>query len=167
MATNILGHTDRRRYNPARDIAYCWPNIMKSAMDRVSKGSAVPWLISSANRHRVTDSQLEAVAQSIATYMSLCNRPDDCPGGAFETMEKSGLFKCDDTAKMLIYAALGETMMAAFHSSIRDVLVDDEPSPLSDKRLSELLASAIEEVSIRRGSLLKRATSWLRGLFKK
>lgn len=46
MATNIIGHPDRRRYNPSRDIAYCWPNIMKSAMDRLSEGAALPWFVS-------------------------------------------------------------------------------------------------------------------------
>lgn len=167
MATNILGHTDKRRYNPARDIAYCWPNIMKSAMDRVSKGSALPWLIKRAIDNRITDEQLIMVAQSLANYMALCNKPDDSSAGVHDTMEKSGLFKCDDTAKMLVYAALGETMMAAFYSAIRDVLVEDEPSPLNDKRLAEMILSSMDEIVAKRRSVFERVVHWFKCMFKK
>lgn len=167
MATNILGHTDRRRYNPARDIAYCWPNIMKSAMDRVSTGSALPWLIKAAGDNHVTDEQLIIVAQAMASYMTMCNKPDDSPNNVHDTMEKSGLFKCDAAAKMVVYAALGETMMAAFYSAIRDVLVEDEPSPLNDKRLAELILSSMDEVVAKRQSVFERAVKWFKCMFKK
>lgn len=167
MATNILGHADKRRYNPARDIAYCWPNIMKSAMDRVSKGSATPWLIKRAIDNRITDEQLIKVAQSLASYMAMCNKPEDSPVGVYDTMEKSGLFGCDDAAKMLVYAALGETMMAAFHSAIRDVLVEDEPSPLNDKRLADLILSSMDEVIAKRRSVFERVVNWFRCVFTK
>jgi hypothetical protein len=167
LATNILGHVDRRRYNPSRDIAYCWPSIMQSAMDRVSKGTGLPWFMSLVKKHQVTDEALSKTAKAIAHYMAACNKPDECPSNVKDAMEKSGLFECDETAKMLLYAALGETMMAAFYSSIRDVLVEDEPSPLNDKRLIELVGSSMDRIFYSRRSALGRVCDKVVSFFKK
>lgn len=167
MATNVIGHPDRRRYNPSRDIAYCWPNIMKSAMNRLSKGSALHWFISLIDKYGVSDEDLENTAKAMALYMALCNKPDDEPSDILSLMDKSGLTKCDDTSKMLLYAALGETMMAAFYSAIRDVLIEDEPSPLNDARLAEVISASmsriLEEKKPRSFRLIRR----IKSLFKK
>ena len=167
LATNILGHVDRRRYNPSRDIAYCWPQIMQSAMDRVSKGTGLPWFMELVKRHQVTDEALSKSAKAMANYMAMCGRPDECPDNVKDTMEKSGLFECDDSSKMLIYAALGETMMAAFYSSIRDVLVEDEPSPLNDKRFVELVGSSMDGIFYKRRSTFGRVYDRVVSFFKK
>ncbi len=167
MVTNILGHSDRRRYNPSRDIAYCWPKLMQSAMDRVSKGTGLPWFMELVKKHQVTDEALSKAAKAIANYMATCSKPDECPVNVKDTMEKSGLFECDETAKMLLYAALGETMMAAFYSSIRDVLVEDEPSPLNDKRLVDLVGSSMDGIFYERRSTLGRVYDKVVSFFKK
>ena len=167
MATNIIGHPDRRRYNPSRDIAYCWPNIMKSAMDRLSEGSALPWSVSLIDKYEVTDKNIEDTAKAMALYMALCNKPEEGPSGALPLMDRSGLTKCDDTSKMLLYAALGETMMVAFHASIRDVLMEDEASPLNDAKLVEVINTSMTQILEERSSYISKLVRKIGSVFSR
>jgi hypothetical protein len=167
MATNIIGHPDRRRYNPSRDIAYCWPNIMKSAMDRLSEGAALPWFISLIDKYQVPDKNIEDAAKAMALYMALCSKPEEGLSNALAIMDRSGLTKCDDTAKMLLYAALGETMMVAFHASLRDVLMEDEPSPLNDAKLVEVINTSMTKILEERSSYTSRMIRRIKSIFKK
>lgn len=165
MVTNIVGHVDKRRYNPSRDIAYCWPNLMQSTMDRISKGPGLQSFLDFIENNGITEEKLAEAAKAIALYMAACNKPDESPANVKDTMEQSGLFRCDDMAKFTIYAALGETMMAAFYLAIRDVLVEDEPSPLNDKMLVGKINDSISQVLNRRKSFLRRIWDRICGLF--
>ena len=104
MATNIIGHPDKRRYNPSRDIAYCWPNILKSSLDRVSEGSGAPWFIDHLNLNNITNEELCKVSASLAKYMGMCNNPNDCPSTVRETITASGLMDCGSDARTAVYA---------------------------------------------------------------
>jgi hypothetical protein len=167
VVTNIVGHVDRRRYNPSRDIAYCWPNIMQSTMDRISSGTGLPPFLDFISKHNISEEKLIEAAKAVATYMASCNKPDESPANVKDTMEESGLFRCDDDARFVIYAALGETMMAAFYLAIRDVLIEDEPSPLNDKMLAAKISESINKVLNRRKSFIILRRIWDRvcGLF--
>jgi hypothetical protein len=167
MATNIIGHPDKRRYNPARDIAYCWPHIMKSAMDRLSEETALPWFVSLIDKYEVPDKNIEDAAKAMALYMALCNKPDEGPSNALFIMDRSGLTKCDGTAKMLLYAALGETMMVAFHAALRDVLMEDEPSPLNDAKLVAAVDKSMKLILEERSSYTSRLIRRIKSIFKK
>jgi hypothetical protein len=57
--------------------------------------------------------------------------------------------------------------MAAFYSAIRDVLVEDEPSPLNDKRLADLILSSMDEVISKRRSVFERVVNWFRCVLTK
>jgi hypothetical protein len=164
VVTNIVGHVDRRRYNPSRDIAYCWPNIMQSTMDRISGDTGLKSFLDHIAKYDIKEEELVEAAKAVATYMAACNKPDESPSNVRDAMEQSGLFRCSDSAKFAIYAALGETMMAAFYLAIRDVLVEDEPSPLNDKMLSVKLNESIGQVLNRRRSIPRRIWDWVTSL---
>jgi hypothetical protein len=165
MATNIIGHPDKRRYNPSRDIAYCWPNILKSSLDRVSEGSGAPWFIDHLNLNNITNEELCKVSASLAKYMGMCNNPNDCPSTVRETITASGLMDCGSDARTAVYAALGETMLIAFFLAVRDVLVEDEPSPLSDSRLAQKIKESTDAITKKRDSFLSRVAMSFRLLF--
>lgn len=164
MATNILGHVDKRRYNPSRDIAYCWPWIMRAAMDRLALDSGEDWAVRYLKKNKVNNDDIVKVAQCLATFMTSCNKPDESPENAKDTLQATGLFDCNDEARILAYAAMGETMLAAFFLGIRDVLVEDEPSPLNDKRFQELLMKSVNQICLRNesffGRILRKVKSW-------
>jgi hypothetical protein len=164
MATNILGHVDKRRYNPSRDVAYCWPWIMRSAMDRIATGSGETWAINFISKNNISNEELVKTAKCLATFMTMCNKPDECPNNAKDAAQSCGLFDCSDDARTLVYAAMGETMLAAFFLGIRDVLVEDEPSPLNDKKFEQLLMKAVDEICLRNesffGRILRKVRSW-------
>lgn len=164
MATNILGHTDRRRYNPSRDIAYCWPWIMRASMDRIAIGAGEPWAMKIIEKRGISNENLMKVAKCLAAFMASCNKPDESPNNPKDTLEASGFFDCDEEARCLVLAAMGESMLAAFFLSIRDVLVEDEPSPLNDKRFEELLTKSMDELCLRNesflGRILRKVKSW-------
>jgi hypothetical protein len=164
MATNILGHVDKRRYNPSRDIAYCWPWIMRAAMDRIASGTGEAWALSFIDKNKISDEELLKTAKALATFMAMCNKPEECPNNPKEAAQASGLFDCSPDARTLAYAAMGETMLAAFYLGIRDVLVEDEPSPLNDKRFEEQAVKAANNLCLGNksflGRILRKISSW-------
>lgn len=164
MATNVLGHADRRRYNPSRDIAYCWPWLMRASLDRVSEDVGEAWAIKFIKNNSISNDELVKVAKSLATFMSLCNKPDESRDTALGTLKESGYYDCSDEARTIILAAMGETMLAAFFLAIRDVLVEDEPSPFNDKRFGELVDKSMKEICLRNesffGRILRKIRSW-------
>jgi len=156
MAVNMIGHPDKRRYNPGRDIAYCWPWIMRSAIDRITSGSGEPWALKVIDKYNISNEDLVKVAKGLATFMALCNDPEKCPDNPKDTVEASGLFGCSEEARLLVYSAVGETMLAAFFLAIRDVLLEDEPSPLNDKRFAELIQASMDKLCLRNESFFRR-----------
>lgn len=164
MATNILGHVDRRRYNPSRDLAYCWPWIMRASLDRVTLGTGEPWALKLIDKYGISNENLMKVAKSLAAFMASCNKPDESPDNPKDTLASSGFFDCSEEARTLVLAAMGETMLAAFFLGIRDILVEDEPSPLNDKRFEEQVIKAMNEICLRNesffGRILRKIKSW-------
>lgn len=165
MATNILGHVDRRRYNPSRDIAYCWPWIMRASLDRIASGTGEPWAVNLIDKYKISNEELTKVAKCLASFMASCNKPDESPSNPKDTIEASGFFDCSEEARLLVLAAMGETMLAAFFLAIRDVLVEDEPSPLNDKRFGELVQAAMDKICLRNESFFRRILRKIRSWF--
>lgn len=166
MVTNIIGHSDSRRYNPSRDLSYAWPNLLKATMNRISRDQGCSTFIQLADQYKVTDEDLTKVAVGVANYMRICNNPGDEPTTVLAAMEESGLFACENSARLIVYAALGETVMAAFFSAIRDVLMVDEASPLNDSKLAREVNESIRLVMVSRNkSLLARAIDFVRSYF--
>ena len=97
--------------------------------------------------------------------MGMCNNPNDCPSTVRETITASGLMDCGSDARTAVYAALGETMLIAFFLAIRDVLVEDEPSPLSDARLAQKIKESTDIITKKRDSFLSRVAMSFRLLF--
>jgi len=165
MATNILGHVDRRRYNPSRDIAYCWPWIMRASLDRIASGTGEPWAVKLIDKYNISNEELTKVAKCLASFMASCNKPDESPSNPKDTIAASGFFDCSEEARLLVLAAMGETMLAAFFLAIRDVLVEDEPSPLNDKRFGELVQAAMDKICLRNESFFRRILRKIRSWF--
>jgi len=165
VATNILGHVDKRRYNPSRDIAYCWPWIMRASMDRVTSGTGEHWALKVIEKYNISNEELVKVAKCLASFMALCNKPEESPSNPKDAVEASGLFDCSEEARLLVLSAMGETMLAAFFLAIRDVLVEDEPSPLNDKRFAELVQASMDKLCLRNESFFRRTLRKIRSWF--
>lgn len=138
---NILGHVDRRRYSPTRDIAYVWPSLCQAAVSGLAEQSWDPALRKFIESAGCTEDDIVAAAAAYAGMFSHVGKP----GGTddpFESLKRAGFFDTNQAAQVAVVYSLGKVMTGAWLPAIYDVYVDGEAPPLSDSQLKEMAAKA-------------------------
>ena len=138
MGMNIKGHIDTRRYNPSRDIAYAWPNLVQCALDGYSRELKEPITELMLKEFHVTDRDLGELAARYANYFKECLAQGDKNHKTPEdALAASGFFDLPSAHQAVLLVRLGQVITGAFFYAIRDVHVDTNEPPFNDAKIIE------------------------------
>jgi hypothetical protein len=133
VGINIKGHEDRRRYNPSRDIAYAWPNLMKAALIGFEKEKSEPITAYLIEQSGINDRDLGELVARYANYFQECLAQGDKNHKTPEdALVACGFFDLPSSHQAVLLARLGQIITGAFFYAIRDVHVDSEDPPFND-----------------------------------
>jgi hypothetical protein len=133
MGMNIKGHVDTRRYNPSRDIAYAWPNLMKAALIGFDKERSEPITAKLIKDYGVTDEELGDLVDKYAHYFKACLEQGEKEyKGPEDALAACGFFDLPLTHQAVILTRMGQVITGAFYYAIRDVHVDSDDPPFND-----------------------------------
>lgn len=142
---NIKGHVDTRRYNPSRDIAYAWPNMMQAALVAFEKEKNEPITAFLLQEFNISDRDLGELLHRYANYFKECLAQGDknykLPEDA---LAACGFFDLPVSHQAVILTRLGQIITGAFFFAIRDVHVDSDDPPLNDAKIVALGKAAKE-----------------------
>ncbi len=138
MPINIKGHVDTRRYNPSRDIAYAWPNLMQAALAGYDKEVDEPITKELIEKFGVDDAALGELAGRYANYFKECLAQGD-KGYKLpeEALAACGFFDLPPGHQAVLLARLGQVITGAFFYAIKDTFVDSDEPPFSDAKIIE------------------------------
>lgn len=138
MPVNIKGHMDTRRYNPSRDIAYAWPNLMQAVLVAYEKETEEPVTKCLISAFNVSDIDIGELVGRYAKYFQECLAQGD---KGYKTPEEAlaacGFFDLPPSHQAVILARLGQVMTGAFFYAIKDTYVDSDDPPFSDAKVIE------------------------------
>lgn len=147
---NIVGHSDTRRYNPSRDIAYCWPKMVQIACDGLAEDQWDPLFRDYLKQNGVTEAQIGEVVVAYAKYLKSCmDYSDPTAKYPVDILRRVGFFDLPQPAQAALMIKLGQVLTGAFFSSIRDVDMEGEAPPLDDRELMEAARRAREVLAAR------------------
>ncbi len=129
---------DSRFYAPNRDLAYCFPFLVRTALEGITDEAwkAEPWWSEYLDFHNVTMDDVTEAAGAMARAFKLFT-DKECTSPA-EALANSGFFDTKPQAQLAIAAKIGQAAVGAFYVSIRDTLRDEEDPPASVKTISEM-----------------------------
>lgn len=161
MVMNIKGHVDTRRYNPSRDIAYAWPNMMQAALVAFDKEVDEPVTECLIKAFDVDDSSLSVLVERYANYFKACLDQGD---KGFKTPEEAlahvGFFDLPPSHQAVILARLGQIITGAFFYAIKDTFVDSDDPPFNDAKI-------VDYANVSKQAFLnKRKLKWYTYLLK-
>jgi hypothetical protein len=138
MAMNIKGHIDVRRYNPSRDIAYAWPNLMQAALVAFDKETDEPITGCLIETFNVSDTDIGELVGRYAKYFQAClNQGDKNFKNPEEALASTGFFELPPSHQAVILARMGQIITGAFFYAIKDVYVDTDEPPFNDAKIIE------------------------------
>lgn len=138
MGMNIKGHVDTRRYNPSRDIAYAWPNLMKAALVGFDKEVHEPITERLIQEFNISDRELGELVDRYAHYFKAClDQGEKNYKGPEDALAACGFFDLPVTHQAVILCRLGQVITGAFYYAIRDVHVDSDDPPFNDAYVIE------------------------------
>jgi hypothetical protein len=138
MGMNIKGHVDRRRYNPSRDIAYAWPNLMKSALMAYENEVSEPIAKELIEKFNISENDLGVLVERYANYFKAClDQGDKGYKSPEEAIAACGFFDLPPSHQAVILVRMGQVITGAFFYAIRDVHVDSDDPPFNDAHIIE------------------------------
>lgn len=153
VAMNIKGHIDTRRYNPSRDIAYAWPNLMQAALVAFEKEKSEPITAFLIQDFKVSDRDLGELIQRYANYFKEClSQGDKNYKTPEDALAACGFFDLPVSHQAVILTRLGQIATGAFFYAVRDVYVDSDDPPYNDAKIVEIGRLA-KEAFIRRSKM--------------
>lgn len=135
---NVRGHMDTRRYNPARDIAYAYPNMVRAAFAGLEADKADFWMARYLKDHGVGEEGVAEAAVCLAKYFNIAMN-DPAVTNPKEALEKAGFLALHSAAQHAVMIRIGQVATGMFFPAVREVYYEGEQPPVNDR---ELLAQA-------------------------
>lgn len=133
---NILGHQDKRRYNPSRDFAHCWPGVMEDVLTRLDEVNWDPALRDYMKHHGVGMPEIEQAAEAYMNYFAILNNPSRAPRDVREALDAAGFFKCHPAAHMALAYCTFQYTTGMWWTAIEDTMEEGKP-PVDDRKIIE------------------------------
>jgi hypothetical protein len=151
-----LSESDNRKYSPDRDLAYCTPHLIHRAMKGLDPDTQEPWVTAYLKEQNIDTDALVQGAEVLANYFNkaLLDPQFKHP---YEALESVGFFNLPQPVQTIICAKLGQVLISASFSSIRDV-TRGPGEPSFD---TKMIADVAEEFQSR-----LREPKWKRKLLK-
>ena len=130
-------------YNPARDLAYVGPMVVKRAMQALNEECWEPWLKEFLDSQGITvDTICDSQAPTkMALVVNQVNKAEDL-GGALVT---SGFAALPAAIQLLFYARIGQVCLAAIWSAIKDTHAPDSAPPPALEDIMAATETALPE----------------------
>ena len=124
---------DPRFYAPNRDIAYCFPQMMRKALAALDdEETRPPWIAEYLEYTGTTQDDIcaaaKAMADGIAHFVDVDKPPPETPQAS---LEESGFFGAPPAAQLVISARLGQVFTGLFFTAVRDITPQGMESPVS------------------------------------
>lgn len=163
MPINVKGHPDVRRYNPSRDIAYAWPNLMQAALAAFDKDVDEPVTGTLIKQFNISNEALGELTWRYSQFFEACLKQGD---KGFKTTEDAlasvGFFELPPSHQAVILARLGQVMTGAFFYAIRDTFVDADEPPFDDHKIIQAGLKGKEAFTNRKRKWYDYILSWLK-----
>ena len=132
-------------YNPERDLAHIGPFIVKGAMQAMETEQWEPWLAQFCEEQGITyDSIIESDAPlMLAKALNLIIGSDHPPAA----MKEVGFDQLPGAMQLLFYGRLGQVLLAATWSAVKDVSRPDSDPPAAITELLDDMQTILEEFS--------------------
>ena len=144
--------SDRRWHSPDRDIAYCWPSLVRAVFDGFAITRWQDWFRDYFKAEGVTEEQLGQAAVAYGKYFKYVTNPE--VKTPHEALEMAGFFDLPKPVQVAVCMKLGQVMTCAFFSAIRDVTIEGEEPQLD--------AQALYEAALRANFQFVGSRPWVR-----
>ena len=113
-------------YSPARDLAHVGPKLCALAVESLEDEWREDWFSEYLDFRAVTD---EKLADGVKKLASALNNITD-PNKSFEeAMQESGFSGLSDAVRIALYIRLGQILLSAIWSAVRDSYAADSEPP--------------------------------------
>lgn len=139
MALNMrTSEADSRLYNPARDVAHNFQDVVQSMAERLEDGV---WseLDSLLKKEGISLDELGEACGRYAEYVAMAANKDTATKSVEEALEHSGFLNTDPVAQIAVMAMLGQIYTGIQHVGIREVTLGGD-GPAADTK--DLLKAA-------------------------
>lgn len=119
MAIRLKDQVTQEEYSfdPFRDIAYFWPQLVTKALEGCKQKGWEPWYDAYLQANGVTE---EVLLETLGAYAGFCQLAMDPEiRGVREAMERSGFFAKPPAAQLVVIAKIGQLGSGAFWAGIR------------------------------------------------
>jgi hypothetical protein len=138
------GSTDKRFYNPDRDIAYLGAHLLAKAVEHISSDKRTAWQTEVMKKFDLTEDDLaDAAVKFVAAFELIQKSPADYPDMS-DALRASGFLDTPRAAQHLLEAKIGQFVCGAFLHGVKDITVYKEAAPIS---VSELVTAAERTVN--------------------
>lgn len=131
-----MSESDRRLYNPSRDVAHNFKEVLQLVAARL-EDSKWPELAELLAREQVSMDDLGEACAAYCIYVA--SAVEDPNKSMFAGIADSGFFKCKPAAQVAVMAMIGVSYAGIQHAGIREATIAGE-GPL--QTVSQLVDSA-------------------------
>ena len=142
MPTEMLGSTDRRAFNPARDIARVIMPMSAKAIETLTTADGPAGYI--RDSFKILDEDLADLAMAYKTLMERLLDSSQAPLTLGQAMELSGFNKTGAGAQAVLFTRLGQLCFSAAYSGVHDIQAIED-SICTDQTLFERAMSGLNE----------------------
>lgn len=130
-------------YNPERDLAHLGPFLVKGAMHAMETKTWEPWLKQFCDEQGITyESIIESGAPlKLAQALNLIIKSEHPPAA----MKEVGFDKLPGALQLLFYGRLGQVLLAAIWSGVKDVSRPDSDPPVSFSEMLDDVQTVFDE----------------------
>jgi len=158
-----MSQSDPRLYNPNRDIAHCFGDVMREVADRLEDER---WEELSAilKREGVCMDDLGDACAALCVFVA--SSADNPKENMFDSMDRCNWFKASPGAQVAVMAILGTVVSGYFFHGVRESTLggDGPTSTLQDLRERGEKCSHLMQMSRTRRWVTRRF-SWVKRLF--
>lgn len=146
---------DNRLYNPGRDVAHNFKEVMEEVARRLEDTNAWTELSDILKREKITDEDLGEACAAYCRY--LVNSATDPKLPMVQAIEAAGFFNTKPAAQVAVMAMIGTVYAGIQHTGVREATVGGEGPLLDAKSLVKESQSLLEYM---------RYSRWFRKLYK-
>lgn len=120
-----MSEGDRRLYNPSRDVAHNFKEVMNIVAGRL-EDQKWPELVEILKREQVSMDDVGEACGCYCTYLASAANPDMVGVSMSESLKLSGFFECKPAAQVAVLAMIGTCYAGIQFGGIREASIGGE-----------------------------------------
>jgi len=143
-------------YHPERDFAYITPTLMKQAIENMS-APRNPEYEDWKKSHSITDAEIVLAAEALADAQTDFVNAEDPVTSLQQALQRRKFFDLPLHVRMYMMAMIGEVMVGAWFTAVREVTQVGEESPAQNEMCR--FSAAVREFAAAQGAPVINANS--------